>query len=73
MASASLIIKSLLDAVANGKDVSVVVELQARFDEEANIQWSKVLTDAGVRVTFGIANLKVHSKLCLITRREDSQ
>ena len=73
VASSSLIIKSLLDAVANGKDVSVVIELQARFDEEANIQWSKVLTDAGVRVTFGIANLKVHSKLCLITRREDSQ
>ena len=74
VASSSLIIKSLLDAVANGKDVSVVVvELQARFDEEANIQWSKVLTDAGVRVTFGIANLKVHSKLCLVTRREDGQ
>ena len=73
VASSSLIIKSLLDAGANGKDVSVVIELQARFDEEANIQWSKVLTDAGVRVTFGIANLKVHSKLCLITRREDGQ
>ena len=73
VASSSLVIKSLLDAVANGKDVYVVVELQARFDEEANIHWSKVLTDAGVRVTFGIANLKVHSKLCLITRREDGR
>lgn len=73
VARSSLVIKSLLDAVANGKDVYVVVELQARFDEEANIHWSKVLTDAGVRVTFGIANLKVHSKLCLITRREDGR
>ncbi len=73
VASSSLVIKSLLDAVANGKDVSVVVELQARFDEEANIQWSKMLTDAGVRVAFGISNLKVHSKLCLISRREDGQ
>ena len=73
VASSSLVIKSLLDAVANGKDVYVVVELQARFDEEANIHWSKVLTDAGVRVTFGIANLKVHSKLCLITRHEDGR
>jgi polyphosphate kinase len=73
VASSSLVIKSLLDAVANGKDVYVVVELQARFDEEANIHWSKVLTDAGVRVTFGIANLKVHSKLCLITRHEEGR
>ena len=73
VARSSLVIKSLLDAVANGKDVYVVVELQARFDEEANIHWSKVLTDAGVRVTFGIANLKVHSKLCLITRREEGR
>ena len=70
VASSSLVIKALLDATANGKDVFVVVELQARFDEEANIRWSKLLTDAGVRVTFGIMNLKVHSKLCLITRKE---
>ena len=73
VASSSLVIKALLDAAANGKDVFVVVELQARFDEEANIRWSKLLTDAGVRVTFGITNLKVHSKLCLITRKEGNQ
>ena len=73
VASSSLVIKALLDAVANGKDVFVIVELQARFDEEANIRWSKVLTDAGVHVSFGIANLKVHSKLCLITRNEDGE
>ena len=73
VAKSSLVIKALLDAVANGKDVFVIVELQARFDEEANIRWSKVLTDAGVHVSFGIANLKVHSKLCLITRNENGQ
>ncbi len=73
VASSSLVIKALMDAVSNGKEVSVVVELQARFDEEANIRWSKVLTDAGVLVTFGITNLKVHSKLFLITRRENGQ
>ena len=73
VAKTSLVIKALLDAAANGKDVYVVVELQARFDEEANIRWSKVLTDAGVHVSFGIPNLKVHSKLCLITRREHGQ
>ncbi len=54
---------SLIDAVHNGKSVTVVVELQARFDEEANIEWSKVLTDAGVHVIFGAPGLKIHSKL----------
>ena len=73
VASSSLVIKALLDAAANGKEVSVIVELQARFDEENNIRWSKLLTDSGVHVSFGIANLKVHSKLCLITRKEGEQ
>ena len=73
VASSSLVIKALLDAAANGKEVSVIVELQARFDEENNIRWSKLLTDSGVHVSFGIANLKVHSKLCLITRKEGDQ
>ena len=73
VASTSLVIKALLDAAANGKEVSVIVELQARFDEENNIRWSKVLTDNGVHVSFGIANLKVHSKLCLITRNEGGE
>jgi polyphosphate kinase len=64
---------SLIDAVHNGKNVTVVVELQARFDEEANIEWSKILTDAGVHVIFGATGLKIHSKLLLISRREGEE
>ena len=70
VASKSRIINSLIDAVDNGKKVTVVVELRARFDEEANIEWSKRMTDAGIRVVLGIPTLKIHSKLCLITREE---
>ena len=66
-------IRSYYDAANNGKRVTVVVELQARFDEAANIQWANRLRDAGVRVLFGLDSLKVHSKLCLITRRENSE
>jgi polyphosphate kinase len=51
----------------------VVVELRARFDEEANIQWSKRMTDAGIKVVFGNPNIKIHSKLCVITREERNQ
>lgn len=64
---------SLIDAVNNGKNVTVVVELQARFDEEANISWSKRLTDAGVHVIFGAPGLKIHAKLLLISRRENDE
>ncbi|WP_143869648.1 polyphosphate kinase 1 [Catenovulum sediminis] len=70
VAKNSRIIHSLMDAVKNGKKVSVVVELKARFDEENNIEWSRVMTDAGIKVQFGIPTLKIHSKLCLIHRRE---
>ncbi|NOH69880.1 polyphosphate kinase 1 [Vibrio pectenicida] len=72
VAKDSRLMNSLIDAVHNGKQVTVVVELQARFDEEANIEWSKVLTEAGVQVIFGTPGLKIHSKLLLISRRENS-
>lgn len=70
VAKDSKLLNSLIDAVHNGKNVIVVVELQARFDEEANINWSKVLVDAGVQVIFGAPGLKIHSKLLLISRKE---
>lgn len=70
VAKNSRLMNSLIDAVHSGKEVTVVVELQARFDEEANIEWSKVLTEAGVHVQFGAPGLKIHSKLLLISRRE---
>jgi polyphosphate kinase len=53
--------------------VTVVVELRARFDEVANIDWANILTDAGVKVVFGVPSLKIHSKLCLITRHENGE
>ncbi|NOI01275.1 polyphosphate kinase 1 [Vibrio kanaloae] len=73
VAKNSQLMNSLIDAVHNGKNVTVVVELQARFDEEANIEWSKILTDAGVHVIFGATGLKIHSKLLLISRREGEE
>ncbi|HFQ4905949.1 TPA: polyphosphate kinase 1 [Vibrio vulnificus] len=71
VAKNSRLMNSLIDAVHNGKRITVVVELQARFDEEANIEWSKRLTDAGVHVIFGVPGMKIHAKLLLITRREE--
>jgi len=73
VAKGSRLMNSLIDAVHNGKQVTVVVELQARFDEEANIEWSKILTEAGVHVVFGVPGLKIHSKLLLISRRENDE
>ncbi|QTF07647.1 polyphosphate kinase 1 [Brenneria izadpanahii] len=70
VAKDSRIINSMIHAAHNGKKVTVVVELQARFDEEANIQWSKRLTEAGVHVIFSVPGLKIHAKLFLISRRE---
>jgi len=70
VAKHSRVIHSLIDAVRNGKQVTVVVELKARFDEENNIHWSRRMTEAGVQVIFSLQTLKVHSKLCLITRQE---
>ncbi|HHQ4695227.1 TPA: polyphosphate kinase 1 [Aeromonas veronii] len=73
VAKKSRIIHSLIDAANNGKKVTVVVELRARFDEAANIDWANILTDAGVKVVFGVPSLKIHSKLCLITRHENGE
>ena len=68
LARNSSVINALLNAVRNGKKVTTVVELQARFDEEANILWGNKLMEEGVKVIYGVPGLKVHSKLCLITR-----
>ena len=67
VAKNSKIVKSLIRAADNGKEVVVLVELRARFDEENNIDWSKRLEAAGCRVIYGLDGYKVHSKLCLIT------
>ena len=68
LARNSSVINALLNAVRNGKKVTTVVELQARFDEQANILWGNRLMEEGVKVIYGVPGLKVHSKLCLITR-----
>lgn len=70
VAKQSQIVSSLIDARRNHKDVTVIIELRARFDEAANIEWAKTLTDAGVKVIFSVPSLKVHSKLCLVERLE---
>ncbi|MFO7939393.1 MAG: polyphosphate kinase 1 [Bacteroidales bacterium] len=70
VAKKSMVINSLINAARNGKKVSVLIELQARFDEEANIYWSNRLQEAGVKVVHGIPGLKIHSKLALITRKQ---
>jgi polyphosphate kinase len=69
LASNSKIINALTNAVRNGKHVTAVLELRARFDEEANIEWKERLEEAGVKVLIGVPNLKVHAKLCLIKKR----
>ena len=66
LAKASKVVKALICAARNGKKVTVVIELLARFDEESNIKWSKRLQEAGVEVVFGVEGLKIHSKLVYI-------
>ena len=65
----SKVVEALIKAAENGKEVVVLVELRARFDEENNIEWSRRLEEAGCRIIYGLDGLKVHSKLCLITRK----
>ncbi len=69
LARDSKVVEALVEAADNGKQVDVLVELKARFDEENNIEWSRRLERAGCHVIYGIDRLKVHSKLCLITRK----
>ena len=73
VAKNSQIVDALINAKNNGKTVQVVVELAARFDEQANITWAQRLTDAGIEVIFGIPGLKVHSKIFLIERQENKE
>jgi polyphosphate kinase len=70
VANKSMVVNALVNAAKNGKHVVAVVEVQARFDEEANIKWAKELQDEGIQVIYGVPGLKVHSKLCLIERLE---
>lgn len=71
LANKSQIVEALVDAAENGKEVVVLVELRARFDEESNIEYSRKLEDAGCRVIYGLNGYKVHSKLCLISRKTE--
>ncbi len=71
VADQSKIVEALIEAAENGKEVIVLVELRARFDEENNIEMSRKLEDAGCHVIYGLGDYKVHSKLCLITRKND--
>ena len=70
LASRAKLVEYLCNAAENGKDVTVFIELRARFDEQNNIDWSERLEDAGCTVFYGFESYKIHSKICLITRRE---
>jgi polyphosphate kinase len=70
VAKDSSVVNALIQAARNGKSVTVLMELRARFDEEANIYWTNRLNEEGVRIIHGVPNLKVHCKVCLVARRE---
>ncbi|MDP9229148.1 MAG: polyphosphate kinase 1 [Bacteroidota bacterium] len=69
LAAQSKIMNALINAVRNGKQVVVILELRARFDEEANLEWKERLEDEGVKVVIGLPDMKVHAKICLIKKR----
>lgn len=73
LSSRAKLVDYLCDAAENGKDVTVLIELRARFDEQNNIDWSEKLESAGCKIIYGIPDYKVHSKICLITRKEKGQ
>ena len=73
LASNSQVVASLINAVKNGKQVTVQIELQARFDEQANIKYAEQLQEEGVKLIFGVPGLKVHSKICVIERKEQNE
>ena len=73
LAPHSKLINALINAVRNGKQVTVMMELRARFDEEANLEWKERLEEEGVKVLIGIPNMKVHAKLCLIKKRVNNK
>ena len=73
LANNSQVAAALINAAKNGKDVTVQIELQARFDEESNINYASKFKEAGIRLVFGIRGLKVHSKICVITRETASK
>jgi len=69
LAPESKVINALINAARNGKKVEVMLELKARFDEEANLEWKSILEDEGIRVLLGVPNMKVHAKICVIKKR----
>jgi polyphosphate kinase len=73
LASNSKVINALINAVRNGKQVTVMLELRARFDEEANLAWKEKLEEEGVKVLIGVPNLKVHAKICVIRKRMNNK
>ena len=73
LASNSKVINALINAARNGKEVVVMLELSARFDEEANLEWKKMLEEEGIKVLLGVPKMKIHAKLCIINKRKDNK